>query len=303
MDGLAAPVTSAAGDVKPKRNGGGIANFGGKRGSFAGHRHTAESRAKMSAAGRRTQSAAATLREARKREARQEAPWTPNPRRPFTMSPKEHQHRFIKEHRAPSRLRARAKALGLPVTDYEQTLAMAVRYLDGGRVRFLQFVELAAEGGDEDAQKFMAVWADLNRPEQLKVALDLVCVSAGVSRVALLKAIVGIAFEHFTDVANLVAAAAHPALVEKTIRSAERLNSGIGQRDRHALLAHAGFLPTPRGTTVNVHASASALAGASAHAPQDASLPSFLTSVDGATAARDVVKQQILDADVVESSE
>lgn len=173
---------------------------------------------------------------------------------------------------------------------------MAVRQLDGGRTRFLQFVQLAAEADDDNAKKFFLTFSELTKWEQAKVSFDLVCLSSGISRVELLKSVVGIAFEHMTDVANLVAAAAHPAIVERTVASAKRINSGIGQRDRHALLTHAGFLPVSKGATINVSMTATANAAAAAAAAADPSVPKFLSAVDAATAAREAIAGEIADA-------
>lgn len=202
--------------------------------------------------------------------------------------------------REPARLTARAKELGLPMIDYEPSLAMAIRFMDGGRHRFLQFVQLAGEDGEEDANKFMVVYQELRPREQALVDLDLVCKAAGISRVGLLKTVVGVAFQQATEVGNLVAAAAHPSLVETTVRSAKRLNSGIGQRDRHALLSHAGFLPTPKGAVINVVANAQAAASASA---SDPSVPSFLDDVNTASAARDHVQVSVIEGLIVTTDE
>lgn len=173
---------------------------------------------------------------------------------------------------------------------------MAIRQMDGGRTRFLQFVQLAAEDGDEDAKKFLVVFSELKAQEKVKASLDLVCLAADVSRVSLLKTIVGVAFEHYSDLANLVAAAAHPAIVETTVRSAKRLKSQIGLRDRQALLTHAGFLPTPKGAVINVNANATATSAAAAGASAEPSVPRFLDDVNAASTPRDTIQRQLIAA-------
>jgi hypothetical protein len=176
---------------------------------------------------------------------------------------------------------------------------MAIRRMDGGRERFLQFVSLAAEDGDEDCKKFLVVYTELNATQRTRADIDLMCSAAGVSRVSLLKTVVGVAFEHGAELANLIAAAAHPAIVDRTIESAKRLESDIGAKDRQHLLAHAGFLPTPKGTIVNVTASALA-ASAAAPALPEARMPTFLADVSAAHGARDAVQRQLTAGDVVD---
>lgn len=196
--------------------------------------------------------------------------------------------------RSPAPLVRKARALGLTVTEYDTTLSMAIRRMDGGRPEFLRFVALAAADHDEDAQKFLDVLHELKPYEQRGCSFDLVCLAAGVSPVALVQSVVGIAMRSNTDVGNLVAAVAHPAIVETTIRSAKRVNSDIGAKDRHALLQHHGFLPTPKGATINVTANASAQSAAAAEATSaDASVPKFLSAANVASSARESVQKQL----------
>ena len=190
-------------------------------------------------------------------------------------------------NRLVKKLRAKALELGLPVTDYGNSLSMAVRFMDGGRAQFLAFVELAAYDKCEDAAKFLQCYQDLRVVDRDKTSLDLLCASAGVSPVQLLKAIVGVAFDASVETANLVAAAAHPRVVETAVRSAKRINSEIGYRDRENLLKHAGFLPTPKGAVINVNATAQAAAAAGP------SVPSFLGDATAAAGPRRAIQQQI----------
>jgi len=130
---------------------------------------------------------------------------------------------------------------------------------------------------------------------------DAICARAGIAPVDLIKAVVGVLYTANAELANWVAAAAHPELVERTVRSAERLNSKIGRQDRHDLLVHAGFLPTSKGATINVHASAQAAAAAGAATSSGAAgdrspLPSFLSAVNDVNAAREQVQRQLLTA-------
>jgi hypothetical protein len=60
------------------------------------------------------------------------------------------------------------------------------------------------------------------------------------------------AFEFTGGVAEFWVAAALPEVVKRTVQSAIRLNSTIGQRECMALLTHMGFLPSPRPVTVRL---------------------------------------------------
>jgi hypothetical protein len=63
------------------------------------------------------------------------------------------------------------------------------------------------------------------------------------------------AFEFTGGIADFCVAAARPEVVRRTVQSAKRINSRIGQRDRHALLAHMGLLPTAPPVTVRLRES------------------------------------------------
>lgn len=199
-------------------------------------------------------------------------------------------------------LRAAAIDLGIPMAEYANTLSMAIRLLGGGDKEFLKGVHLASTAKCDEAIKFLATYHSWQYSFGLATP-DAICARAGISPVDLIKAVVGVLYTANAELANWVAAAAHPELVERTVRSAERLNSKIGRQDRHDLLIHAGFLPTSKGATINVHANASAQSAAAAatfngaRAAGDRSpLPSFLSAVNDVSAAREQVQRQLLEA-------
>ncbi len=68
------------------------------------------------------------------------------------------------------------------------------------------------------------------------------------------------AFQRNLDVATLLAAVYQPHVVERSIREALKSR---GVDDRRLLLTHGGFLPLPKGATINVAAIAGAQASAS----------------------------------------
>lgn len=205
--------------------------------------------------------------------------------RGYALAPQTPLAKNRRDRHVPALLKQKLSERAVTPIDYDQSLSMAMRLLPGGREAFIRIVQLAAEGGDDDAKKFRSIWFDLSAWDQAHANVDLVCLAAGIDRGTLVGTMARTAFNFGCDVGNLIASVAHPTIIEGTVRSAKRLNSAIGQRDRMALLAHSGFLPTPKGATINVVASANAAAAASAAASP--SMPSFLEDINAASSARD----------------
>jgi hypothetical protein len=184
----------------------------------------------------------------------------------------------------------------LPTLPGVQSLAIATRYIDGGRPRFIEFLQMGMLNGLPSCCKFWVVYADLLPGERHKVSYDDVCAAAGVRPSELMAEIVSTGMEFGTDVGNLAAAALHPAIVHQTGKSAKRIAgqyADIAQKDRHAMLQARGFLPIPKGATVHVHANASANAQAAAAASADPSVPSFADNMASLSRPRQGVQQQL----------
>ena len=181
-------------------------------------------------------------------------------------------------------------------------LANALRFVRQGRATFTGFLQRAMRNGDADARAWWGVYSDLLPAQQARVDFDDVCEAAGVAPDRIMAVVVSAAMRLGTDVGDLVAATMHPALVERTTKSAMRIGgtyASIAQKDREMLFQHQRFIPVPKGTSVHVHASAQA-AAAAANQP---SVPTFMESLDGASSAHADVQRQlankpILDAEV-----
>lgn len=187
----------------------------------------------------------------------------------------------------------------LPTIPGVQSLAIATRYIDGGRQRFIEFLQMGMLNQLPNCVKWWAVYADLLSSERSRVSYDDVCAAAGVRPSELMAEIVSTAMEYGTDVGNLVAAALHPAIVHQAGKSAKRIGgefAEIAMKDRHALLQARGFLPVPKGASIHVHANASANAQAAAAAQADPSVPSFSDSMTALTAPRQAVQRQLVEA-------
>lgn len=180
---------------------------------------------------------------------------------------RDRQRKQIKDGTAP---------VDLPTLPGFQSLSFATRYIDGGRDKFLEFVQLAVLEEYADAIKWWSVFADLLPYERETVSLDDVTAAAGVRPSRLMSIVVSCAMEMGRDVGNLIAAMTHPLVVAAATKSAQVItgeDKDIGFKDRQMLFQHHNFIPAPKGTTVNVNANASAKAAAAAAA--DPSVPKF----------------------------
>lgn len=171
----------------------------------------------------------------------------------------------------------------LPTIPGVQSLSIATRYIDGGRERFIEFVQFAVLQEIEAAKKWYVVYADLLPSERRVVSFDDVCAASGVRPSDLLAGVISAAMEYGIDVGNFVAAVAHPLIVSKSIESAQRITgkgASIGLRDREMLFQHHNFVPTgAKGPLVQVSNHASANAQSAAVAAADPSVPSFAATM------------------------
>lgn len=178
-------------------------------------------------------------------------------------------------------------------------LGHALRFVRQGRQTFLDYIQRAFRNGDPDAKAWWSIYADLSPAQQGRVDFDDICEAAGVAPDRIMSVVVSQAMRLGTDVGDLVAATMHPRLVDRTVKSAMRIGgdyAAVAQKDREFLFQHQRFIPTPRGTTVTVHASAQA-AAAAANVP---SVPSFAESVTGASQAQHDVQRDIIEGETVD---
>lgn len=164
----------------------------------------------------------------------------------------------------------------------------ATRYLDGGRSRLIECIQLAVLERLPEATAWWMVYADLLPSERQSVSLDDICAATGVRPSRLMAEVVSTMMEHGRDVANLIAAMTHPKVFEAAALSAQRIDgphADIALKDRHALLQTSGHMPVQKGgTVINVHASANAKAASAA--ASEPSVPSFTSTM---TRVREVV--------------
>jgi hypothetical protein len=106
------------------------------------------------------------------------------------------------------------------------------------------------------------------------MSLEELCEAVGLAPGRLLGKVAEAMYEFNADVSNLLAAVAHPDVVQASINRALQPK---GVEDRKIQFLHSGFLPAPRGSVVNVHAQAAAFASVSSSAVGDegTALPEF----------------------------
>lgn len=174
-----------------------------------------------------------------------------------------------------------------------QSLAIATRFLDGGRERFVSLVSAAVLERCEESRKWMIVYADLCQSDRVVVSFDDVCAAAGVRPSRLMAEVVSVAMDLGRDVGNLVAALTHPKVVAAGVAAATHKD---GIEDRKMLFQHQGFIPVAKNTiqinnSNSSHASANAQAAAQASA--DPSIPRFSADLDAISTGRPTAVSQL----------
>ena len=183
-------------------------------------------------------------------------------------------------------------------------LSFTIRYLPGGRDRFLEFVKLAMLNGDPQAEAWWKVFADLTVYQRERCNFDDVCIAAGVKPSLLMASVVGHAMEAATDAGNLVAAMFHPEVIAAMGKSAVRTsgaNAEIAAQDRQAFLQGRGFLPVPKGASTHVHVNANATAASASSS--EPSVPKFADDMDAILRGKRVgglLPDVAIDADPIE---
>lgn len=146
--------------------------------------------------------------------------------------------------------------------------------------------------GNDSAMTWWHVFEKLNKFEQSQVSYDDVCAASGISPKNILMAIAAAGYDANCDIANLLASHLHPQIVAASAKAAQK-EAGI--EDRKLLMQHQGFIPVPKGMSINIHANASAAAAAHATSSNDASVPSFLSDVDEIGSVDRIVQGEIVD--------
>jgi hypothetical protein len=112
---------------------------------------------------------------------------------------------------------------------------------------FIAMVRLA-RASDPDAARFLDAW-DAASGEPSGRTADAICGQLGIVPLDLLKAAASATIRFSTYTAQILAAAALPSIVERSIEVALTQK---GTADRKMQLQHSGFLPVPAGSQTNI---------------------------------------------------
>lgn len=102
---------------------------------------------------------------------------------------------------------------------------------------------------DPDARKWLHVYDDIPVSYRDLVPFEAYCVAANISPRRMLEVVTGACYEQSTAASILIAKAAHPELVKKSVEFAKDLG---GLSDRKMLHQREGFAPIPKTQVINV---------------------------------------------------
>lgn len=155
-----------------------------------------------------------------------------------------------------------------PIMPFEHTLAFAFRS-SGGKETAISGARLV---DDPRFQKMAWAWDQATERDKTVLILEDLCVAAEITPDEFLGTVLTALWKRSVDIAKLTAITAHPRIVEATIEHAQ---GQWGNADRRMLLDHAGFLPMPKGQTINVGVDARSTVQVATEVQVGKGLPSF----------------------------
>lgn len=174
-------------------------------------------------------------------------------------------------------------------------LATIYAHIDGGRAAYLEYIAWAVADGNTVARAWFGVFQMLPPHLQQIVAIEDVCVAAGVPISELTGIVVASSMRHGADAADIMASTMLPSVVHQLAKSAKRIggaHAGVAQRDRTLFLQSTKFAPSPKGATTNVNVSANALAK-SAAASSAPSVPSFMADMGSLLGPKEAIQGEL----------
>ncbi len=118
------------------------------------------------------------------------------------------------------------------------------------------YARMVAEDGDTRFQAFIEAW-DINRaslmPKDAQTNLTTLVKDSGINSIDFCVEVMRACMKRNIEISNIYAGLAHPSVVKTNIKNALKMK---GVKDREMFLQHSGWLPLPKGSTVNVNAQA-----------------------------------------------
>jgi hypothetical protein len=116
----------------------------------------------------------------------------------------------------------------------------------GGVSAAIEAARLVAER-DDRYKALVFMYDETAESNRHKLKLEFMCESAGIPNDQFVGDTISAIFKRNSDIGKLIAAAAHPKIVEATVEHAQKVN---GFMDRKMMHDHVGFLPVPKGMTI-----------------------------------------------------
>jgi len=155
----------------------------------------------------------------------------------------------------------------------------------GGKESCIEAARLIQDQ-DERIKRFVYAYDSASETDKAALVLEDLCSAADIPADELLGLIIPALWKRNVDISKLIAAVHHPEIVEATIQAAK---SPFGMPDRKMLHDHMGFLPLPKGQTINIDASRKTLVAGGKVMIEDGApgLPSFeQDAIEGAQVIR-----------------
>lgn len=157
---------------------------------------------------------------------------------------------------------------------FESSLAFILEPI-GGRNVAIEYARLGS-ANDVRFQRFIHAYDALSISDRKVIRLESLCAAAEMSPPEFFGAIATIAVRHNMDASRFLVAVNHTKVVAAAVEAAQ---SPFGIEDRKVIFQHSGFLPTSKGTQINVQANANSNSQAAAVNPGSVStMPTFETS-------------------------
>jgi hypothetical protein len=138
------------------------------------------------------------------------------------------------------------------------SLGYIARTIFKGEENMVGYARLVAEDGDTRFQAFVAAWEKERGamvPKGARKSLLSILKDTDINSIDFCVEVMRACMKRNIEMSNIYAGLAHPAVVKRNIKSA-LLAKGV--KDREMFLQHSGWLPLPKGSTIQVNAQAAA---------------------------------------------
>ena len=141
----------------------------------------------------------------------------------------------------------------------QTAIAVAFRHIRPFWRNYIQYVDLAARGGDDRAKKYLAVWNGVTQHERRHHFPEQLCEMAGIMPHELVEMVCGQLFLMETAEASMVTAFAKKEVIQAARYFGTTFESAY--KDREFIGKVSGALPMPKGAQLNINMPGTVTAG------------------------------------------